>query len=212
MTKEEEDAKIEVICARLGMPKPKAYNAEWAGLLLELEAEHKAKKSRKPDGPMRRPGPKVRFFSWLLTLLYSRKVSDLMQQNPKMSEIQACKKICQELRKQTPALKRKWIKDQGMQDILKEMRISDKTLKRKIIALRTQRDKFIKDEKWKARLLYDRDGFIVSIKCFRKDKDAADAEISYIFDIVAEYLGEDDREATLKRMNEAWEKVAVRNP
>jgi len=210
MTEEEKGAALKAICARLGEPMPKHYDPEWAGLLLKLDAEHKPKKPRKPDGPMKSPGPKVNFWSWLMVLHHSRVISEMMQQNPKLSEIQACKELCMKLLARQRAMKRQWVNVPWGLEILKKQRISASTLKRKIIRLRTERDKFIKDEKWKARLLYDRDGFIVTAKVWHKDKDAVDAEISYIFDIVAEYLGEDDREATLKRINEAGEKAAVR--
>lgn len=213
MTKEEEDAVIKAVCARLGEPMPKHYDAEWAGLLLKLDAQRKPKKPRKPDGPVRQPGRPIGFWSWLNALRFSRVVSDLIheskKQNKKMSEIQACEEVCKQMRKRQREFLRA-IQDENTIEVIKKMKLSEKTLRRKSIRLRTERDKFIKDERFKTRLLRDRDCMLLRIKVSFEDKGAADAEISRLCDIVAEYLGEDDREHALKRINEIVEKDAVR--
>ena len=213
MTEEEEKAALEAICARLGKPMPKHYDAEWAGLLLAQDAQGKPKKPRKLGGPVRPPGRPTEFWSWLNALTFSRIVSDLIheskKQNKKMSEIQACEEVCKLMRKRQRELLRT-IQDEDTKDVIKKMKLSEKTLRRKSIRLRTERDKFINDERFKTRLLRDRDSMLLRFKVSFEDKGAADAEISRLCDIVAEYLGEDDREHALKRINEIVEKDAVR--
>jgi hypothetical protein len=89
---------------------------------------------------------------------------------------------------------------------------SPNTLRKKIFDLRTQHDKLIKNEKFKAKLLRSRDFAIICAKHqFKEDKETAESLIRSFCDVVDEYLGEDTSEAAIKRINEIVENDSVRN-
>lgn len=179
MTKEA----IKAECARLGRPIPRT-KADLEFLVLAMIAERDGKDALQSTEPPKKPVGKPEGLSPFLALLLSTRVADLMK-NPGMSAVKACKHICEGL-----------AQDARVKDFIG----TPETLRTKISRLRSERSKNIKDEKFKAKFLRDRDGFLVAALLYGGGK--AEDKMRQICEIANEYLGEDTTEATIKRIRE----------
>ena len=184
MTQDEEAAMIKAVCARLGRPIPRTKTGLTA-LVLALEAEREGKNAP-PQSP-EKPSGRPSGLTVLGALLLSSNVSIL--------GVEACKKICEEKR--------------GMQQD-----INPETLRTKSSKLRNQRSKFIKDEKFKAKLLSDLEGTCYAVFDFVATHfDPSDQNLANVllidmcFNVVNEYLGDDASEAVAERILRALKSV-----
>ena len=195
MTKEEKAAAIKAECARLGRPNART-KADLESLLLAVIADRDGKDAPQLSAePPKKTAGKPPKLTWLSALLLSDIVTKLKaervsKRNPerKMSETEACEEICGK-------------KGRGLER--SQLIGSSGTLRRKIYELTKHRDKHIKDEEFRTKLLHERDRFLIVAEASAEE--AANIKMRRICEVVDEYLGEKTSEAVISA-NEVVEK------
>jgi hypothetical protein len=196
MTQEEEDAIIKAECARLGRTAPRT-KADWRSLALALIAGGEGKDAPLAEEPRKRAigrPPKLRTLGALIASHEKGVIGD-----------KDCEKIYEDLKQEMQL-------DIG----------SPKTLRTKASKLRNQRNKYIKDEKFRAKLLSELEAMCWAALNFvathfepSEQGLAAVLFISEIVKVVNEYLGDDAiSEAVAERILrilQSVEKEPVRN-
>ena len=188
MTKDEE-ATIKAEAARLGRPNPRT-KADLSSLLLAVIAEREGKDASQSSEPLKNPVGRPAKLELIPTLLLSDIVSKSKAERG-MSAAEACKEICEE-----------GLEENG----------SPETLRKKIISLRTQRDKLVKDEKFKAKLLRECEDTLVMwllIYCngTQVEKSLVDAGWRLTCEAVDGYLGEGTTEAVIQGIIEKANRI-----